>query len=191
MYETSPPTISASGRGRSHDLRREGSHGNPHPTARIHIHTGRRSSCVAARGARAAAGDAGDRIPGTLTSPQRYGQPLPAFVKGWANRLCWWPTWPIEDRWTEGRYDRLVHRVPERQPRPVHRPSWSWIAASSGCGRARQRTGGTMTIAKRLPELTWRQAIRSGRVSHQPLKVGRSWQCCGRRHLTSEGSPGR
>ena len=31
-----------------------GSHGNPHPTARIHIHTGRRSSCVAARGARAA-----------------------------------------------------------------------------------------------------------------------------------------
>jgi len=38
-----------------------GSHGNPHPTARIHIHTGRRSSCVAARGARAAAGAAGRR----------------------------------------------------------------------------------------------------------------------------------
>src|SRR5258705_11498696 len=33
----------------------EGSHGNPHPTARIDIHTGRRSSCGAARGARAAA----------------------------------------------------------------------------------------------------------------------------------------
>jgi hypothetical protein len=31
-----------------------GSHGNPHPTARIHIHTGRRRSCVAASGARAA-----------------------------------------------------------------------------------------------------------------------------------------
>ena len=46
----------------AHDLRREGSHGNPHPTARIHIHTGRRGSCVAARGARAAAGDAGDRV---------------------------------------------------------------------------------------------------------------------------------
>jgi hypothetical protein len=30
-------------------------HGNPHPTARNHIHAGRRSSCVAARGARAAA----------------------------------------------------------------------------------------------------------------------------------------
>ena len=44
----------------AHDLRRERSHGNPHPTARIHIHTGRRSSCVAAGGASAAAGDAGD-----------------------------------------------------------------------------------------------------------------------------------
>ena len=31
-----------------------GSHGNSHPTARIHIHTGRRSSCRAARGAGAA-----------------------------------------------------------------------------------------------------------------------------------------
>src|SRR5262245_20222880 len=29
-----------------------GSHGLPHPTARIHIRNGRRSSCVAARGAR-------------------------------------------------------------------------------------------------------------------------------------------
>jgi hypothetical protein len=38
----------------SHDLRRVGSHGNPHPTARIHIHTGLRSSYVAARGTLAA-----------------------------------------------------------------------------------------------------------------------------------------
>src|SRR5215475_11655356 len=36
----------------AHNLRPEGSHGNPHPTARIRIHTGRRSSCVAARCAR-------------------------------------------------------------------------------------------------------------------------------------------
>src|SRR3954464_7304914 len=34
-----------------------GSHGNPPPTARIHIHTGRRGGRVAARGARAAADD--------------------------------------------------------------------------------------------------------------------------------------
>src|SRR5262245_30669010 len=38
----------------AHDLRREGSHGNPHPAARIRIHTGRRSSRVAGCGARAA-----------------------------------------------------------------------------------------------------------------------------------------
>src|SRR5262245_39709482 len=40
-----------------------GAHGKPHPTARIHTHTGRRSSCVAARGAGAAAGHASDRVP--------------------------------------------------------------------------------------------------------------------------------
>src|SRR5262245_18830234 len=45
----------------AHNLRPEGSHGNPHPTARIHIHTGRRSSRVAARGVHAAAGNACDR----------------------------------------------------------------------------------------------------------------------------------
>ena len=50
-----------------------GSHGNPHPTARIHIHTGRRSSCVAARGAGAAAGNAGDRI-----SRRRFARQLRA-----------------------------------------------------------------------------------------------------------------
>ena len=42
-----------------------GSHGNPHPTARIHIHTGRRGGGVAARGTRPAAGKATDhRVPG-------------------------------------------------------------------------------------------------------------------------------
>src|SRR5262245_13982390 len=47
----------------AHDLRREGSHGNPHPTARIHIHTGRRCNRVPARGACAAASDARHRLP--------------------------------------------------------------------------------------------------------------------------------
>src|SRR5215510_1229928 len=46
----------------AHNLRPEGSHGNPHPTARIHVHTGRRSSCVAARGAGAAGGNSGGWI---------------------------------------------------------------------------------------------------------------------------------
>src|SRR5436309_15634732 len=39
-----------------------GSHGNPHPAARIHCHAWHRRG-VAARLARAAAGAAGDRIP--------------------------------------------------------------------------------------------------------------------------------
>src|SRR5262245_31122930 len=53
----------------AHDLRREESHGNPHPTARIYIHIGRRCSSMAAHGARAAAGDAGGRL-----SPQPVGR---------------------------------------------------------------------------------------------------------------------
>src|SRR5262245_57133442 len=39
-----------------------GSHGNLHPTARIRCHAWQRGCRVAARGARAAAGEAGDRI---------------------------------------------------------------------------------------------------------------------------------
>ena len=38
------------------------SHGNPNSTARIHIAARRRGGCVAARGARAAASDARDRV---------------------------------------------------------------------------------------------------------------------------------
>src|SRR3954451_11662989 len=48
----------------AHDLQREGSHGNPHPTARIHIHTRRYGGRVAARGARAAAEGADHRRAG-------------------------------------------------------------------------------------------------------------------------------
>src|SRR5262245_49242934 len=48
----------------AHDLRREGSQGHPHPTARIHIHTGRCGGRVAARGARAAAEGADHRRAG-------------------------------------------------------------------------------------------------------------------------------
>jgi hypothetical protein len=61
-YETNQRMISSPSYWHAYDLRPGGSHGNPHPTARIHIHTGRRSSCVAARGALAAAGYAGDRV---------------------------------------------------------------------------------------------------------------------------------
>jgi hypothetical protein len=40
-----------------------GSLGNPHPAARTHCHAWRRGGGVAARGARAADGDTGDRVP--------------------------------------------------------------------------------------------------------------------------------
>jgi hypothetical protein len=39
-----------------YDLRREESHGNPHPMARIHICIGRRGNCVTAHGARSTLG---------------------------------------------------------------------------------------------------------------------------------------
>src|SRR5262245_3070686 len=54
---------------RAHDLRREGSHGNPYPTAAIHIHTGRRCGGVATRGARAAS-----RARAPHWRPQRWQQ---------------------------------------------------------------------------------------------------------------------
>jgi hypothetical protein len=40
----------------------EGSHGNPHPTARIHVHAWRRCGSLADHGARAAVHDASDRL---------------------------------------------------------------------------------------------------------------------------------
>jgi hypothetical protein len=50
-----------------------GSHGDLHRTARIHRRARQRSGCVAARGARAAAGDAGDRIPGQRVTRRDRG----------------------------------------------------------------------------------------------------------------------
>src|SRR6476620_11473963 len=73
-----------------------GSHGNPHPTARIHIHTGRRSSCVAARSTLAASGGAGDRV-----SQQRVLRRLCVFC----NRV---------PQWSEGSW---IYRGPQRRSR--------------------------------------------------------------------------
>jgi hypothetical protein len=44
----------------AHDLRAGGSHGIPHPTTKILSLARRRGGCMAARGARAAGGDAGE-----------------------------------------------------------------------------------------------------------------------------------
>jgi ABC transporter substrate binding protein len=82
----------------AHNLRREESHGNPHPTARIHIHTGQRSSVADARGRlsqRASAGAIGTadgRIP---PGPKKDG----GFVEGENVTIIY--------RWAEGQEDRL------------------------------------------------------------------------------------
>ena len=79
-----------------------GSHGNPHPTARIHIHTGRRSSCVAARGARAA-GERMRRI-GVLMAHDRrtIRKRTPASRR--SRRVS------SESGWTVGRNVRIDYR---------------------------------------------------------------------------------
>ena len=76
----------------------EGSHGNPHPTARIHFTTRRRGGGVAARGARAAAGDAGDRVFGANRSTDA------------ACAVCRVPPRPEGDRLCRGRECR--DRIP-------------------------------------------------------------------------------
>jgi putative ABC transport system substrate-binding protein len=76
----------------AHDLQREGPHGNPHPTARIHIHTWRRSSCVAARGTLAASSDAGDRVPQWCETGHFESRNV-----------------VIEYRWAEGHYGSITN----------------------------------------------------------------------------------
>ena len=85
-----------------------GSHGNPHPTARIHIHTWRRSSCVAARSARAAAGK-GPRI-GFLgaASASGYARQLEGFRLGLRDLgYVEGTNIVIEYRWAQGKYEHL------------------------------------------------------------------------------------
>ena len=100
-----------------------GSHGNPHPTARIHIHTGRRSSCVAARGARAGRADAADR----RAHATRSGR------SGITARLAVFEQALQELGWTVGRNLRIDYRWA--------RASGRWpaeIRGGIGCARARR-----------------------------------------------------
>src|SRR5262249_15211023 len=84
-----------------------GSHGKPHRTAKILSHARRRSGDVAARGARAAVGDAGDRVP-QRHMPDGYAPYVAAFRQGLKEAgYVDGQNATIEDRWAEGHYDRL------------------------------------------------------------------------------------
>src|SRR5215510_7527460 len=61
----------------AHNLRPEGSHGNPHPTARIRIRTGRHSSRVAACGGRAAGRAGAAHWCAHVCGRGRYGKTSP------------------------------------------------------------------------------------------------------------------
>ena len=96
------------------DLRREGSHGNPHPTAGIHIHTGGAAAAwpLAARAQQPA------NLPtiGLLgaATPSAWSQWVAAFVQrlrelGWIEGS----TVSIKYRWAEGRNERYAEIAAE------------------------------------------------------------------------------
>src|SRR3954449_5195870 len=94
----------------AHDLRREGSHGNLHPTARIHIHTGRRGGCMAARGARATAEGADHRRAGYWQyKPGRILAGVSAGTTGYIEKQ----NIRFEFRSAEGQIDRLPELAAE------------------------------------------------------------------------------
>ena len=102
-------------------------------TARVH-HAARRRGGVAARGARAAAGDAGDRFHARRRRPAQAPNSVDSFPQGpRESGLIDGQNVAVEYHWAEGRYDRLPAFAADLVERrvAVHR---GWRRTGCGAG---------------------------------------------------------